>query len=117
MKLAFYLLVITSLLGCSSKIIPLSGKYPNEPFQAKTSKNFQTVWDNLIDLFAQKGLSIKIIDKSSGLITSERTILTTTVEKKNGKLLNPLAYIVVPQIYEPGPDKYFPINKCSEVTG
>jgi hypothetical protein len=98
-------------------MIPLKGTYPETPYQIKSSKSFQAVWDNLIDLFAQKGLSIKIIDKSSGLITSERSILTTTIEKIDGSLENPKAFIVVPQIYQPGPMRYVPIINDSKVTG
>lgn len=110
-------LISISLFGCSSKMIPLKGQYPETPYQIKSSKTFQQVWDNLIDLFAQKGLSIKIIDKSSGLIISERGIVSTTIEKNDGSLENPKAFIVLPQVYHPGPMKYSTINNGSDVTG
>lgn len=101
----------------SSKLMPLKGKYPDTPYQVKTSKSFEQVWDNLVDLFAQKGLSIKIIDKSSGLITSDKAILTRTIENKDGSLQNPAAFIVVPQIYEPGPMRYVALAYDSDIFG
>jgi hypothetical protein len=82
-----------------------------------TSSQFEKVWDKLIDLFAQKGLPIRIIDKSSGLITSDRALLPTTVETKDGKLKDPLAFIVVSQIYDPGTRKYSPISRYADVSG
>lgn len=116
-KILLALISTLFLLGCGSKVIPLKGKYLEPPYQIQTSKSFAQVWDNLIDIFAQKGLSIKIIDKSSGLITSDRSLLSTTIEKKDGSLENPEAYIVVPQIYMPGPMKYTPITNSSDVVG
>ena len=40
-------------------------------------------------------MSIKIIDKSSGLIVSEKTKLSWTREDKKGNLINPGAFVVV----------------------
>ena len=70
----------------SSKLMPLKGKYPDTPYQVKTSKSFEQVWDNLVDLILLKGVINKIIDKSSGLITSDKAILTRTIENKDGSL-------------------------------
>ena len=117
MQKLFVILISLFLISCSSKLIPLKGSYAEPPYQITSSKNFQQVWDNLVDLFAQKGLSIKIIDKSSGLITSDRSILKTTIEKKDGSLQNPEAFIVLPQIYEPGPNRYVPLANGSDVVG
>jgi hypothetical protein len=61
-----------------------------------SEKSFEKVWDNLIDLFAQKGLSIRIIDKSSGLIISQKSLLSASMEDKNGQVIDRDAYIVVP---------------------
>jgi hypothetical protein len=116
-KLVLALLFLATLTGCSSKMLPLKGRYLDPPFQIKTTKSFQQIWDNLIDLFAQKGLPIRIIDKNSGLITSDRAKLSSTTEKKDGTLLDPEAFIVVPQIYNPGPRKYYPISRGSDITG
>jgi acetyltransferase-like isoleucine patch superfamily enzyme len=51
----------------------------------------------MIDLFAQNGISIKTIDKSSGIIVSERTSFSNsfTWEVSKGYLNNPNAFVVV----------------------
>lgn len=106
-----------SLVNCSSKLIPIKGTYLKPPYEVTTDKSFDEVWDKLIDLFAQKGLPIRIIDKNSGLITSDKSILTVTTETKDGKLKDPTAFIVVAQIYEPGPNRIAPVSGLSDVTG
>ena len=95
MKLLIRILVITTLLSsCApTKIIQLQGQYPSTPMIFNSEKSFDKVWDNLVDVFAQKGLSIKIIDRSSGLIISGKAILSATMEDKNGKPKNPEAFI------------------------
>lgn len=91
------LLPFVFLVSCwTIKYTPLKGKYFGPPFTIITPTSKDQVWDKLIDLFAQKGLSIKIIDKSSGLIISEKTRMSWTNEKKNGELLNKDAFIAVP---------------------
>ncbi|MBS1921368.1 MAG: hypothetical protein JST17_14040 [Bacteroidetes bacterium] len=105
------------LAACNVKTIPIKGSYLKPPYVLTTSSPFENVWDKLIDLFAQKGLPIRIIDKSSGLITSDRAILQTTIETKEGKLKDPAAFIVIPQIYDPGSRKYSPISKYADVSG
>lgn len=105
-----YLLVGIVLLGCSDKVIPIKGSYPTPPIQQRTEKSFDEVWDKLVDVFAQKGLSIKIIDRSSGLIVSGAYQLETTIEDKNNNLLNPKAYIVVAKTHETGSGKDVPIT-------
>lgn len=116
-KILFAIYSACLLVSCSVKTIPIKGSYLKPPFVLTTTTPFEKVWDKLIDLFAQKGLPIRIIDKSSGLITSDRAILTTTVETKDGKLKNTDAFIVIPQIYDPGTRKYSPISKYSDVSG
>lgn len=101
----FYPLLMILFFSCAVKIIPLKGNYPDKPYEIIVDKSKDKVWDNIIDLFAQKGLSIKIIDRSSGLIISERTALTWTYEDKNGKLENLSAWAVVPKIYDPGANR------------
>ena len=110
MKL-FYFFLLIFLSGCSLKTIPIKGTYLKTPYIITSDKNFEQVWDKLIDLFAQKGLPIKIIDKNSGLIISEKLILPITIELKSGQLKNPSAFIVVAQVYDPGSRKYYPIGR------
>ncbi len=96
MKKKFFAFVIAvTLTSCFGGMIPLKGKYQDAPFQATSTNNKEVVWGKVIDMFAQKGLSIKIIDKSSGLIVSERSKLLWTYEDKNGQLENSDAHIVI----------------------
>ena len=89
-------LFCVALISCTISKSTLKGKYQDTPFQIETSKSFEETWSKLIDLFAQKGLSIKIIDKSSGLITSEKTsfLSSFTYEDALGKPINPNAFVV-----------------------
>ena len=86
-----------AISGCTVTKATLKGKYQDTPYQIETTKSFEETWSKLIDLFAQKGLSIKIIDKSSGLITSEKTSFQSsyTYEDAIGKPVNPNAFVVV----------------------
>ncbi len=103
-------LLAVFLSSCAIKMIPVTGTYPDQPIQIKSEKPFDDVWSNLIDVFAQKGLSIKIIDKNSGLIVSERIEFPATIEDKNGNLKDPNAYIVVPKYRSKMDGKFYPIN-------
>lgn len=93
------ILVTAILLLASSctpfKFVSLVGSYPQAPFIFSSDKPREKVWDNVVDLFAQKGISIKIIDKGSGLIISEPTALSWSYEDKNGKLVNPSAQVAI----------------------
>ncbi len=91
------LLTCVTLISCTVTKSTLKGKHQDTPYQIETTKSFEETWSKLIDLFAQKGLSIKIIDKSSGLITSEKTSFQSsyTYEDALGKPVNPNAFIVV----------------------
>lgn len=109
MKLLSILGFTTTMIlsSCSYQGMPISlkGTYAKRPIQITSDKDFSTVWDKLIDLFAQKGLPIKIIDRSSGLIVCDRTLLKTTVENKNGELEDNEAWIVVPKVHDPGTNR------------
>jgi hypothetical protein len=112
MKFGILLLVASALIisGCSTpKPIALKGAYSTEPKALETEATFDQVWDRLIDLFAQKGLSIKIIDRSSGLIISERSLLPFTTENNLGILKDSTAFGVVPKVYDSYSKKYKPI--------
>ena len=84
--------------SCGSLVnIPLKGSYVDKPIEITTNKPYEKVWSNIIDFFATKGLSIKLIDKSSGLIISEKTSLidSYSFEDENGKLINPSAFVAL----------------------
>jgi len=108
-----YLIIVALLLSScgTTKVIPLRGSYPAMPIQIPTDKSVEYVWDKLVDLFAQKGLPIKIIDRSSGLIISDKSILKTTIEENNGQLLDNTAWIVVTKKHDAG------LNRTVAVTG
>lgn len=102
-QILFSLLLSFALLGCmSTKSIPLKGTYTNGNFEATTPTPKDKVWDNIVDFFSKKGLSIKIIDRSSGLIVSDETALTWSYEDKNGKLVHPDAWVAIKKILVSG---------------
>lgn len=102
MKLLF---IVFFLIGCGVKVIPLKGSYEQKPFQVIVDKPKDLVWDNIIDFFATKGLTIRIIDRSSGLITSDKSALTWTYENNKGGLVNPSAWVVVAKMIDPNTNK------------
>lgn len=83
--------------SCAPQQMVLKGNYAEKPFEVTINKPIEVVWSNIIDFFATKGISIKIIDKSSGLVVSEKTSFANnyTIENEDGSLKNPSAYIVV----------------------
>jgi len=114
----FSFLILLTFNSFAQRKIPIKGDYLTSPYSITTEKNFDETWNTIIDVFMKEGYSIKIIDKTSGLIMSERIVLKYTTEKrKKAELTNPLAVIVVPQYYEPGPDRYSPLTKNSDITG
>jgi hypothetical protein len=94
-KFAFLLSICSLFLSCSLKYYPLKGTYPTPPIIEHSDKPVDEVWSNIIDLFSQKGISIKIIDKSSGLIISTQSEIFATFENKKGEPINPSAFVVV----------------------
>ncbi|PZR27320.1 MAG: hypothetical protein DI535_10865 [Citrobacter freundii] len=105
-------------MACTpTKVTPITGNYPKPPFIFESSSSFNTVWDKLIDLFAQKGLPIKLIDRTSGLLVSDRSVLPATYELNTGGLKEPGAFIVMPKVYVPTTRKTFIIAMGSQVTG
>lgn len=94
--------------SCQYKVVPLKGAYSNGNFEAYSEKSKEQVWDNIIDFFAKNGISIRIIDKSSGLIISGSTRLSWTYEDKNGKPANSSSWVVIQKLIDPGSKK--PVN-------
>jgi hypothetical protein len=92
------LLLLVLLASCDPKIYPIKGTYPATPMVFNSDNSFEKSWDKLVDIFAQKGLTIKIIDKSSGLIISSNSRMPATPEDSKGNPKNPNAYIVVPSV-------------------
>lgn len=69
------IIVTLTLTSCITTTIT-----PNDAFVYQTNTpnsiilddNFDKVWSSVVDFFAEKNLNIKIIEKESGLIVSER---------------------------------------------
>ena len=92
---------IASLACATTKSIPtLKGSYVDAPYTIKTTSSYDQVWSKLIDLFATKGIAIKIIDKSSGLITSEPVSFSNSyaTENSKGEISSKKAFVVIPKI-------------------
>lgn len=95
MKKLFAILLLFTFYSCGVKIVPLKGHYLDKPYEIATEKNFDQVWDKVVDFFSQKGLYIRLIDRTSGLIVSGKSQLIWTYERKNGLPLNSNAWVVV----------------------
>ncbi len=114
MKKYIFLFFLPALTQCTSKIAPVTKTYQDKPYEIISDNNRDIVWDKIVDFFAKKGLSIKLIDRSSGLIVSDETNLTYTHEDDKGNLKNPKAWVVLNRIYRYGSKLYI---EPSTVTG
>jgi hypothetical protein len=114
MKLSFIIVALSLLSACTPGFTALRGNYPQTPIINYTEKSKDQVWDNIIDFFAQKGIPIKIIDKSSGLIVSDKAKLSWSYEDKKGKLFQPSAFAAIRKFMYPNVSK--PVNP-EKVTG
>lgn len=84
--------------SCSSKVYNprLTGSYQDTPTVISTIRTFDQVWETIIDYFAQRGISISIIDKSSGLIIAKNNFSTRYwTYEESGKPKDPSAYVVI----------------------
>ena len=70
-KAPFLTLVLT--VGLCSIMAGCAKTLPPPPPQPKTtlSSSFDEAWESVIDLFAEEGWGISVIEKDSGVITSE----------------------------------------------
>ena len=93
-KIALFLSITFLLCNCVSKKIINNAPHS---YSFTSDKSFDEVWSNVIDFISLKGVSIKNIDKESGLIVTDEYSLTGsyTYEDKNGSLKNPNAYVVL----------------------
>lgn len=108
------LLSVALLPSCMSyKTIPLKGTYSDGNFEEYSDKNFNAVWDNVIDFFAKRGLPIKIIDRSSGLIISGEATMPYTRENSKGELIDKTAWVVVHRIIDPANKKTVPYQSVT----
>lgn len=96
-KIITLLLLATCLVNCVSKKI--TNNAPSS-YTFQTDKTFEQAWSNIIDYISARGVPIKNIDKTSGIIiTDEYSLIDSyTYEDKNGNLKNPNAYVVLQRI-------------------
>ncbi len=80
--LSFFLtLIVFSFISCITTVP--AKVFLNEEFTFKSSclnsniyeKDYNIIWSSVVDFFAENNLNIKIIEKESGLIVSERNVL------------------------------------------
>jgi hypothetical protein len=101
MKFSLTVALMAFLSSCTTtKIIGIKGRYPEPPIITNSDRSFEKVWEKTVDYFAEHGIPIKIIDKSSGLIISDKTKLTWSFEKKDGSLFCNNCYVVLQQIMD-----------------
>ena len=67
-KMIYAAALAISLSGCAS--LPTAGPVERT---VQVTKSKDVVWDNLIEFFASKNISIKTIEKDSGIVYAERT--------------------------------------------
>lgn len=90
------LFVAILLSGCATPALtPLKSNY-EKPYSVEVNRTFDEVWSDVVDVLATKGLNIKTLDKSSGIVISEKVsfVGSITVEDANGIPKDPKAYVV-----------------------
>jgi len=88
--------LVLFLVSCVVNPIPLKGTYLSDR-SFEINRPFEETWSKCIDLIASKGYGINLIDKSSGLIVTNKTefIDVFTYENDKGELENKNAYVVI----------------------
>lgn len=98
MKKFIIIMVVGIILSsCSTSKSILSQNYGAQK-TFTTNKSFDHVWDNVIDIFAENGITVTNMEKASGFIAANGIEFNDhyTVENKKDKHYNPDAYFVIP---------------------
>lgn len=101
MKRIIVLIIVVVMNGCAAmegpRLVPLKGDYSKVQNTFYTDKSKDEVWSKIVELFSTNGIGISLIDKSSGLIVSNKTsfIDSYTREDEHGRLINNKAFLVV----------------------
>lgn len=93
-----FLVLVLVLSSCGPTVYTLKGNYLMES-SAVTDIEFDKVWDNVIDYFAQNNIPVATLEKSSGLIVASNVSIgesLVTLEDKNGQIMNNNAWFVFP---------------------
>lgn len=98
-KIVVIAIICMALCSCTAVIHSFQGNYSNS-HTITTNTSYDEVWDNVIDFFASSGITISTMEKASGLIVASKILVPLTIEK-NGKPLDPTAYVVIPNVKFP----------------
>jgi hypothetical protein len=87
--------------GCDASLAPLQGKYLDAPSEITLTRSADSTWLKISEIFADRGLKVKSIDKSKGQIITAKTsfISAYTFEGKDGQLENTQAWVVLPKVF------------------
>lgn len=99
----FLFTISTFLTSCFTvKTYPIKGTYQNRYTDTVVNTNKEAIWNKIIDFCSQNGLSIKVIDRSSGVIVFDKVGTSCTYEKNDSttELMNDNAWLVVPKQYQ-----------------
>ncbi len=92
------------ITGCTNKFVPIQGNYSNQ-FSQIVNSSLDITWQKMIDLCSEEGLSIKILDKPSGLIGFEKPGIKWTFENQEDSSLSlkdPTAWVVLEKRFQLG---------------
>ena len=91
------LIIAIIINGCTPDSVPLKGKYIDNPTEFTSAKSSDSLWLDIRQIFSENGLVIKKIDTAKGLIVTKKTpfISVYTQENKDGKLVEPQAWVVL----------------------
>lgn len=88
--------------ACSSNIVLVKGKYSDAPLEITTAKHVDSIWSTITQLFNEKGLTIKKLEKEKGVIVTAKSrsfIPAYSFEDSTGNLIEPEAWIAMRQTY------------------
>lgn len=85
-------------VGCVSSVIRLRHEYIPGLYEQVIEKPRARVWNSLLATLSKSGLSIRLVDSSSGLIKSHPTKLPWSYENKKGNLNDPQAWVAVERV-------------------
>lgn len=92
LSLVFSFLFLTSCAPTKG----FQGNYLNS-HTISTTSTYDEVWNNVIDYFANTGITITTMEKASGFIVASRISVPQTKEQ-DGKPLDPSAFVVIPNV-------------------
>ncbi|REA63494.1 hypothetical protein DSL64_03335 [Dyadobacter luteus] len=103
-KVLFTIISVSILQSCVTiGTVRIKGKYQEGPVRMEVAKPYGETWNKVIDFISDIGMNVKMVDKASGLVISDPTSFFghTSIEDKDGKILNPKAQIVTSRTNDP----------------